>query len=83
MATRDWRESPKYKRLLEPEAVFDLTNPEHRQLLIAQLQRDAAGTLADSLTCGVCAGDVAKAKIVTTMRADFAETIHILEHWQD
>jgi len=81
MVNRDWRESPKYKRLLEPEAVFDLNNPEHRQLLAAQLRRDAAGTLADSLTCGVALGD--DARIMTFYRRDFESTIKLLEQWEN
>lgn len=78
---KSFHDSPKYKRLLEPDAVFDLRNPQHRQQLITQLRRDAAGDLADSLTCAVCVGDVSKAQIVTTYRKDFADTIAMLEQW--
>lgn len=69
MKNPNWRyDVPKYRRLLEPENVFDLANPEHRQLLIKQLERE----WADSMTVGLCVGDVSKAEIVTIMSSEFA-----------
>jgi hypothetical protein len=70
----------RYGHLLKPENVFDLTNSEHRQLLIKQLERE----WADSMTVGLCVGDVSKAEIVTIMRSEFAEFITDLKNfWTD
>jgi hypothetical protein len=68
----------RYGHLLKPENVFDLANHEHRQLLINLIKRE----WADSLTIGLCVGDASKAKVVTIMRADFADTITLLTNFR-
>jgi hypothetical protein len=63
------------QQLLKPENVFDLANPEHRQLLIKQIERE----WADSMTVGLCMGDTSKAEVLRIMRGEFAETIEQLK----
>jgi hypothetical protein len=66
------------QELLKPEAVFDLNNEEHRQLLIKHIERE----WADSMTVGLCFGDVTKAEVVSIQRHEFATTIAWLTTFQ-
>ena len=68
----------KLNQLLKPENVFDLANPEHRQLLIKLIERE----WADSMTVGLCVGDASKAEIVKIYSADFADTITLLTNFR-
>ena len=80
MSNLHQRYNERYSSLLKSENVFDLANPEHRQLLIKQIEREPEWV--DSMTVGLCVGDISKAQIVTIMRDEFAETITMLnEDW--
>jgi hypothetical protein len=80
MSNRRQRYNERYSSLLKPENVFDLANPEHRQLLIKQIEREPEWV--DSMTVGLGVGDVSKAQIVTIMRDEFPATITMLnEDW--
>jgi hypothetical protein len=63
-----------YRKLRNPENAFDLTNQEHRQLLINQLRRE----LADSMTVALCVGDTSQADVVTIRKVEFSDTIDVL-----